>query len=167
MVDRFRYHFRRALPDRYYISAAPQCKIPDLNLFSVILSSWFDFIFVQFYNTRGCSARDFLDNPYDNGFTLNRWVDAIKISPNPSAKVLIGLPASTDAAPNSNGVFYLTPQEVLNLLLYNYPPPENFGGIMLWDATYSNNNQIDGRSFAHHMREHLDTLFPRPEPTTS
>ena len=41
----------------YYISGAPQCIVPDSHLGDAISSSWFDFLFVQFYNTQSCSVR--------------------------------------------------------------------------------------------------------------
>lgn len=155
MVNRFRHHYKQASPDKYYISAAPQCPIPDVNLGLVVMSTYFDFIFVQFYNNHGCSARDFITDKAKSGFTLSRWIDIAKMSPNPSAKVLIGLPASKAASELDKGRYYITPNEVLSILVYLYPFPENFGGIMLWDATYSENNQIDGKSYAQNVKEKL------------
>ena len=41
---------------KYYISGAPQCVIPDSHLGDAINSAWFDFLFVQYYNSAQCSV---------------------------------------------------------------------------------------------------------------
>ena len=36
------------LPDRYYVTAAPQCPFPDAELGNALNSAFFDAVYVQF-----------------------------------------------------------------------------------------------------------------------
>ncbi|KAI9041665.1 class III chitinase ChiA1 [Aspergillus affinis] len=166
MIDRFREHFD-LIPDRtFYISGAPQCSIPDQQLGLAIAASVFDFVWVQFYNTAGCSARDFFNVAGNGkgGFSYDAWVNVIKNGRNRAAKLYIGLPASESAAKPG---YYLTPEEV-DVLVARYMGryPDTFGGIMLWEATASERNQIDGAAYAEHMKNILVQRDPaHPTPT--
>ncbi|KAL2367655.1 hypothetical protein RJZ57_007981, partial [Blastomyces gilchristii] len=166
MVDRLRYRFKEDSKRKYYISAAPQCPPDDKQLAVPIMKSYFDFIFVQFYNTYYCSARSWVSNPRTSAFSFDDWVKVIKRSPNPSARIYLGLLASVTATTASD-IYYLTPEEVKPLAkTFMDKYPKNFGGIMLWEATHSENNQINGKSYADHMKRVLYELSP-PPPTTS
>ncbi|TLD25849.1 glycoside hydrolase [Venturia nashicola] len=125
----------------YLTSAAPQCARPDVHLGPALNSGWFDYVFVQFYNTAGCSAMDFIQGKPDS-FNFNDWTSASYVNPN--TKVYIGLPASTASA---NSGFYLTPTQV-HTLLSSFVSTSNFGGIMLWEATASARNLICGNDYA-------------------
>ncbi|KAJ5118130.1 hypothetical protein N7526_011153 [Penicillium atrosanguineum] len=92
VVNRLRSNFKQYPDETFYISAAPQCSIPDQQLSDAIANSVFDFIWVQFYNTAGCSASDY----FDGGFNFASWIQVIKESANPHTKLFIGLPASKD-----------------------------------------------------------------------
>ncbi|KAL2863509.1 class III chitinase ChiA1 [Aspergillus lucknowensis] len=165
MIKRLRRRFTE-VPDRtFYISVAPQCPIPDKQLSVAIANSLVDFVWVQFYNSNPCSARDFVEGT-KNGFNFDDWVEVIKEGANPNAKLYVGLPASQSAALPG---YYLTPQEVEPLVKkYMNKYPETFGGIMLWEATESKNNQIDGVSYADKIRDILFDLDPNhPTPTPS
>ncbi|PGH28370.1 chitinase, partial [[Emmonsia] crescens] len=165
MVNRLRSRYREDPGKKYYISAAPQCPPDDKQLAVPIMTSYFDFIFVQFYNTYYCSARSWVTNPRRSEFSFDEWVKVIKRSPNPSARIYIGLAASVNATYDDN--YYLSPLEVLPLAAtFMTKHPKNFGGIMLWEATYSENNQINGKSYADHMKKILYELSP-PPPMTS
>lgn len=74
----------------YLTSAAPQCVRPDEHLDPALSSAWFDYVFVQFYNTNGCSAMDFINGTPDS-FNFNAWASASYV--NLGTKVYIGLPA--------------------------------------------------------------------------
>ncbi|PLB43154.1 glycoside hydrolase [Aspergillus steynii IBT 23096] len=170
MVDRFREHFE-LIPDRtFYISGAPQCSIPDQQLGLAIAASVFDFVWVQFYNTAACSARNFFNiaGSGNGGFNYDGWVNVIQNGGNRAAKLYIGLPASESAA---NPGYYLTPEEVDTLVAqYMGRYPETFGGIMLWEATASERNQINGTDYAEHMKNILvqrDPAHPTPTPIPS
>ena len=49
-VTRMRQNFANDTTKTYYISGAPQCPLPDAYLNTALTTSYFDFIFVQFYN---------------------------------------------------------------------------------------------------------------------
>ena len=142
MITRLRQLYQTETSKEYYVSGAPQCVIPDAQLADAIKNSWFDFIWVQFFNTPSCSARDYIAGT--NHMTFDDWVTTAKSSFNPKAKVFIGLPADTSA-----GTFYLNPAEVGTLVKdFKTKYPQEFGGLMLWEAAASDKNQINGSSFA-------------------
>ncbi|KAI9819240.1 MAG: hypothetical protein M1827_007396 [Pycnora praestabilis] len=92
----------------YYISSAPQCVVPDAHLADAIEKSWFDFIFIQFYNTPECSARAYFDHTYGayggpaTDISFDAWAAFVQSSSfNPDAKVYIGLPAAGAATYDS------------------------------------------------------------------
>lgn len=159
MIQQFKESlFPMDLSKNYYISGAPQCPLPDVHLSSVISESWFDFIFVQFYNTAGCSARDGVDalnstvSKRDNSeFNFEDWSQISSL--NPDFKVYLGLPASEGAVTDAD--YYLTPEEVEELVDTIYDN-DAFGGIMLWEATYSMENVINGSDYATHMKAILE-----------
>ena len=79
---------------KYYISGAPQCLSPDERLADAIKNSNFDFIFTQFYNTNGCSARDGYNglNKGSTTFTFDAWVAWLNAnSKNKGVKLYLGL----------------------------------------------------------------------------
>jgi chitinase len=71
----------------YLTSSAPQCKIPDAHLSPALSAAWFDYVFVQFYNTPGCSAMDFIQGT--GSFNYMSWATASYV--NPHTMVYIGL----------------------------------------------------------------------------
>lgn len=163
MVNRLREHFAEEPSRTFYISGAPQCPIPDVQLGDAIANSAFDFVWVQFYNTEGCSARNFIEGNGNPGFNYDDWVTVIKNSANPKAKLLVGLPASPEMAIEG---FYLKPDEVEPLVAkYMDMYPESFGGIMLWEASASDRNQVNGQSYAANMKGILNTYGPAPVST--
>jgi chitinase len=74
----------------FYISGAPQCLLPDGHLSDAIANSWFDFIFVQLYNTPVCSARAAVSGT--STFPLTSWKNIPK--KNPNAMIYMGLVSS-------------------------------------------------------------------------
>ncbi|KAK6332503.1 Chitinase 1 [Orbilia blumenaviensis] len=134
----------------YLITASPQCVYPDVILSPALKDkrSWFDMLFIQFYNNV-CAPT----NP--TSFNFNEWAEwARSSSLNPSVKLFIGAPASPSAAPSGG----FTPLESLlqvaseamedceNARVFwggasvptnsssNYNP---FGGIAFWDASWT------------------------------
>ncbi|KAF1807936.1 glycoside hydrolase, partial [Eremomyces bilateralis CBS 781.70] len=136
-------------PNEYYISAAPQCIVPDSHLSDALEHSWIDFVFVQFYNTALCSARTGLTDMA--AFTYNAWSD--HPSRNPNVRYYIGLPASTEAIFTDKS-YYLSPAEAFTIAS-DYYTDDKFGGIMLWESTYSKRNQICGKEYAYYMKDAL------------
>ena len=131
----------------------PECIVPDAHLAAAIETSPFDFLFVQFYNTPKCSARAYFDHTYGGGnsnISFASWVDFVDTKSNsPNTKVYLGLPA----APDTNVVYdlkmYLQPNEaeqIIKALQCEYK--HEFGGVMIYEATASQNNQIDGQPYA-------------------
>ncbi|KAJ5811828.1 hypothetical protein N7474_008129 [Penicillium riverlandense] len=149
------------VPDRqFYLSAAPQCPIPDPQLKVTINKGMFDYIWVQYYNTASCAAINYAQNA--TGFNYDEWVDVILASSNPDARLFIGLPASEDSAYSG---YYLTPDQVEPLVNeYMTLYPGTFGGIMLWEATSSDNNTINNMTYADSMKAILNEAA---EPWTS
>ncbi|PYH78570.1 glycoside hydrolase, partial [Aspergillus uvarum CBS 121591] len=165
MVNRLRYHYSLQQGRDFYISGAPQCSIPDKQLDNAIANAHFDFIWVQFYNTQGCSARDYVEGTVD-GFNFDKWVDVIKAGGNPDAKLYVGLPGSTSAAASPD--YYITPVEAYALVAeYMARFPDTFGGIMVWEATYSDENKFGDDSFADVMKQIVVTLDPTPPQTST
>ena len=146
---------------RYYISAAPQCLVPDQHLSLAIETSWFDFLFIQFYNTPQCSARAFFDHTFGayggppTDISFDAWVEyALKSSFNPDVKLYLGLPADKIVAWNPE--HYLDRQEAKEILQhFQCKYPESFSGAMLYEATYSENNSLDGESYAQSLKKDL------------
>lgn len=114
---------------------------------------------MQFYNTSQCSARAYFDSTYGqaaNGgvptnISYDAWISWIEgNSANAATKVYIGLPAAPGAA---NADDYLNVTEAGQLITnFKCKYPSNFGGVMLWEATYSENNQINGLSYAQNIK---------------
>lgn len=129
----------------YYLSGAPQCVLPDVHFTSVLTKAWFDFIWVQFYNTPQCSARAGINN--QNGSNKNQDISytnwTMSSSLNTNVKYYIGLPASTAAAPNDQSS-YLTLAEGQQTMKRFYGN-NLFGGVMLFEATYARNNTVCGK----------------------
>lgn len=78
----------------FYISAAPQCPVPDANLGSTIEAAYFDFLFIQFYNSPQCSARQGVNDITDgtSDFTFSTWASWVSSnSKNKNVKLYIGL----------------------------------------------------------------------------
>ncbi|KAH6824259.1 chitinase A [Perilla frutescens var. hirtella] len=74
---------------KVYLSASPDCFIPDAGLDAAIQTGLFDFIWVKFYNSPDCE--------YDGnaGNVLARWN---KWASQPGGQIFMGLPAEPEAA---------------------------------------------------------------------
>lgn len=105
----------------------------------------FDIIWVQYYNTPGCSAQDWISsNPeytstgieQSSGFSYNAWVDFLNGTASVNAKLYIGVPG----APNTDGINWFLNGTGLSSLTRAYYCKPSFGGVMIWEATSSENN---------------------------
>lgn len=97
LVNRLRWN-AEAIGKAILISSAPQCIVPDAHLSHAIARSFIDLLFVQFYNTPGCSARDGISYTQGNlagpDISFAAWVESVSIgrsSLNPNISILIGL----------------------------------------------------------------------------
>lgn len=110
---------------------------------NMILASQFDVIWIQFYNNgaAGCTARNFVNaNPnYPNQpqaiTTVNyyNWKNTINSGASNGAKIYLGLlagPVGTCASPGD----FISAQDAYNLI-QAYQGDDQFGGVMLYEAT--------------------------------
>lgn len=131
----------------YYISSAPQCFYPDRigpGSGTPLTEGWFDFVWIQFYNNH-CG----LDAYGSSAFNFAQWVTGMSNSLNPNVKLFIGAPASPLAA-GSGYVSVATLQTIATAINSAYP--QQYGGIMIWDAGNSDANSNFGGaigSFVH------------------
>ncbi|KAK6424444.1 Chitinase 2 [Elasticomyces elasticus] len=130
----------------YYIAGAPQCPLPDVHLSAVISAAWFDFLFVQFYNNPSCSARAAVN--YAAGDSLLKWTQAA--SKNANVKIYMGLPASNTSVETASD--YLTQAEVLGLVK-RFSGFAKWGGISLWESTYSQQNVACNQDYTTWMKQ--------------
>ncbi|MCJ1468613.1 Glycoside hydrolase 18 protein [Pseudocyphellaria aurata] len=154
LIKTLRAFYALETPKQYYISGAPQCVVPDAHLAPAIETSWFDFLFVQFYNTPQCSARAFFDHTYGayggppTDISFDAWSKFVASSSfNPNVKLYLGLPAAPTAT--YDPVMYLTPDEAKTIIEhFQAQHPNVFGGVMLFDVTRSETNSIGGKPYA-------------------
>ena len=153
MIKRFKVLFGADTSKSYYISGSPQCVIPDPHFTDVLSNSWFDFLFIQFYNTDGCSARDGIKKINGRGtadISYLQWVAAKSLNPN--VRMSIGLPAAKAAS--RLGTYYLNPTEAQKLIKKFYKE-KLFGGVMLWEATFAANNKVCSTDYGTWMKNIL------------
>ncbi|KAH7297831.1 hypothetical protein KP509_25G014500 [Ceratopteris richardii] len=111
------------------LGAAPQCPFPDANLGpnlsgSALSSNLFNYVWVQFYNNPPCQ---YVSDASNLLAAWQQWTSAL-----PSAQILLGLPASSDAA----GSGYVSPSTVISDVLPQIKGSSNYGGAMLYSYYY-------------------------------
>lgn len=149
MINRLKNtQFPKDTSKSYFISGAPQCPLPDVHLSGPIANAWFDMLFVQFYNNPSCSGRAAVN--YAAGDSFLKWTKAT--SKNPNVKIYFGLPASTKSVPASSAGDYLNPAEAKDLV-QRFSTNAKWGGIMLWESTYSQNNLVCNKEYATWMKD--------------
>jgi chitinase len=143
-VNQLKANFNSDRSKSYYISAAPQCPIPDANLNNALVNAPFDFIFVQFYNNY-CGMQTWQPGATNPNFNFGEWDSFVKTqSFNPDAKIYLGVAASPTAA-GSGYVSAATVGQAAKFLQATY---STFGGVMMWDASQAWNNVVNGQNFA-------------------
>ncbi|CAJ1976980.1 unnamed protein product [Sphenostylis stenocarpa] len=108
----------------FYLSAAPQCFMPDYYLDKAIKTGLLDYLFVQFYNNPPCQY-----SPGNTALLFNSW-NTWTSYVLPNNTVFLGLPAGPDAAPSGG---YIPPNVLINEVLPYVKQASNYGGVMLWD----------------------------------
>ncbi|KAK6076406.1 Endochitinase A1 [Seiridium cupressi] len=125
---------------QFYLTASPQCVVPDANMKDMLSTVAFDLVFIQFYNTWRCSARRWIvENPLYQpggpvawaGFTYGNWTNWLANTPSKNARLFLSLPGSAAAA-NKGYEVTLRGENSITNAYYCRP---NFGGISVWDAT--------------------------------
>ncbi|CZT16219.1 uncharacterized protein RCC_02061 [Ramularia collo-cygni] len=140
----------------YYLSAAPQCIVPDAHFATVMNNAWFDFMFIQFYNTPRCSARAGINRSKGIGqydISFERWT-TYATTLNPNIKFFIGLPGAAASAVQGD---YLNPGEA-QFIIKKFFGRAKFGGVMVWEATSDYRNTVCGRPFGGMMKAILNAV---------
>ncbi|KAK9418821.1 hypothetical protein SUNI508_07593 [Seiridium unicorne] len=137
---------------QFYLTASPQCVVPDANMKDMLSTVAFDLVFIQFYNTWRCSARRWIvENPLYQpggpvawaGFTYGNWTNWLANTPSKNARLFLSLPGSATAADKGYQVTLRGENSIANA----YYCRPNFGGISVWDATYASANMHGTRNF--------------------
>ncbi|OAA36837.1 class III chitinase ChiA2 [Metarhizium rileyi] len=150
MIARLRSNFASDPDNRYLITGAPQCPVPEPNMNEIITRAQFDYLWVQFYNNPGCSV--------DGTINFDDWKRNLANTPSSRAKIFIGVPASPAAATGtpSGARYYLEPAR-LAALVARHSRDVVFGGLMMWSAGYSDANRNNGCTYAQQARRILTT----------
>ncbi|EED22748.1 chitinase 3 precursor, putative [Talaromyces stipitatus ATCC 10500] len=153
MISKLRSNFKSDSGNTYYITGAPQCPIPEPNMGEIIQAAQFDYLWVQFYNNEYCS--------YPNTLNYAEWVSYISRTPSNNAKIFIGVPASElgSTGTESGATYYQSPSILANTVA-SFDTSSNWGGIMMWDAAFSNANVVDGCNYAQQAQSILKTGSP-------
>ncbi|CEP64201.1 chitinase LALA0_S10e04786g [Lachancea lanzarotensis] len=144
LAKKLREYFNSSSRD-YYLSAAPQCFYPDASVGDLLNNAEIDFAFIQFYNNY-CNV--------DSHFNWDTWTQFAAGAPNPNIKLYLGLPGSSSAA----GSGYLSDLSLVQSTVNQISSSSNFGGIMLWDASQSFTNKVDGDTYAAQMKKILGSV---------
>ncbi|KAL5331921.1 hypothetical protein ACEPPN_001461 [Leptodophora sp. 'Broadleaf-Isolate-01'] len=165
-IRRLREHFAayklvNSCSKTYLISGAPQCPLPDGNMGLTIAGAQFDLLFIQFYNNgaNGCTARNYTTDGNKGGFNYNKWVTVVNQGASKGAKLYLGLLGSSAAGTAGD---YLTALESKSLIDAWHGAPQ-FGGVMLWEATYAENNfpsSFPGKNYYQIIKQLLSTYAP-------
>lgn len=160
MISKLRQLFAQDSKNKYAISGAPQCPIPEPNMGDMIQQAKFDELFIQFYNNPGCAS-----NQYTQGnkqaFNFDQWYQQVNQGASKGAQLYIGLPASPTAATGtqSGSQYYVSPQQ-LQGMVGEYKSHPGFAGVMLWEAGESDSNKSGGCSYSQNVRSILDKGTP-------
>ncbi|KAI1479373.1 carbohydrate-binding module family 18 protein [Daldinia eschscholtzii] len=162
LANQLRANFGAAAGKTLFLTAAPQCVVPDTNLLGVLQHSVIDMLFIQFYNTPQCSAASWVaaNAAYKpggtfntGGFTFDTWTSWLSSTSSKNARLFIGLPGSTSAASASS---FVPPAQAQNLI-DAYFCRANFGGVSVWEATYAAAYSANGLNFYQNMKRDLNT----------
>ncbi|EED11606.1 endochitinase precursor, putative [Talaromyces stipitatus ATCC 10500] len=153
MIAKLRSNFVSDSSNTYYITGAPQCPIPEPNMGEIIHAARFDYLWVQFYNNRDCS--------YPNTLNYADWVSYVSGTPSANAKIFIGVPASElgSTGTDSGAAYYQCPKTLASTVS-SFHTSSKWGGIMMWDAAFSDTNVVDGCNYAQQAHSILTTGSP-------
>ncbi|APA07296.1 hypothetical protein sscle_02g020660 [Sclerotinia sclerotiorum 1980 UF-70] len=172
MINRLREHFAENPSKKYFISGAPQCPLPEPNMGAMIAGAKFDLLWIQFYNNdqAQCTARQWAENYAITGqkdseeFTYDEWIATVNGGASAGASIYIGLLGSPLAGAATD---YISPLEAQTLIESYHAKPQ-FGGVMIWEATYSQENtdaELNGDSYHGFIKSCLSPYAP-PPPTS-
>ncbi|KAJ2473806.1 Chitinase 2 [Coemansia sp. RSA 2322] len=136
-IAQLRARFATGGGKRFYITGAPQCPFPDAMLGSTLNTSWFDMVFVQFYNNF-CGL-----DAYPKGFNYDTWDQWARTqSANKDVKIYIGAPGSQSAA----GRGYVDAPTLSAIVSSTRSKYASLGGVMTWDASQAMGSSGWGQS---------------------
>ncbi|KAG0343703.1 Chitinase 1 [Podila humilis] len=124
-IERLRSNFLSSAGKKFIITAAPQCPYPDQAAKEALAHSWFDMVWVQFYNNY-CGTNAFGTSNF-NFDVWNTW--ASTVSQNKNVRILLGVPGGPGAAGSG-----IVDAPTLNKILGAVKSFSHFGGVMFWDA---------------------------------
>ncbi|OTB01299.1 carbohydrate-binding module family 18 protein, partial [Hypoxylon sp. CI-4A] len=162
LATQLRANYGTASGQAFYLTASPQCVVPDANLKGVLQQGTFDMLFVQYYNTPQCAASTWVANNANYkagatfntaGFTFDTWTTWLASTPSKNAKLFIGLLGSAQAGSAASMV---TPAQAQSLVSAYYCR-SNFAGVSVWEATYAASNVVNGLNFYQNMKKDLNT----------
>jgi len=161
MISTLRSKFATDPGNKYYITGAPQCPIPEPNMGTMIQNAVFDYLFVQFYNNNNYTYPCALPFNGNAPFNYDQWVTFTSTTQSSNAKIFIGVPAAPLAANGGPGgaTYYITPDQ-LSSLVSEYKSNTRFGGIMMWSAGFSDSNVVNGCTYAQQAHAILSTGSP-------
>lgn len=148
MIEALRSNFGSDPQNRYIITGAPQCFLPEPNMEEIVTNSQFDYLWIQFFNNPGCSV---------NGkINYKDWKRIIKNTPSANARIFLGVPAGPLAANGTDrgAIYYLEPTKLADLVA-QYRSDSAFGGIMMWAAGFSDRNVNNGCTYAQQAKSIL------------
>lgn len=149
LISTLRSNFAKDANNKYYITGAPQCPLPEANMGDAIQNSVFDYLFVQFYNNpQRCS----LNAPGSQPLNWGEWTSFLSSTKSSGAKLFVGAPAALAGA----GSGYVPPSQLASVV-NSVKSDSYFGGVMLWDASWSDENVISGCTFAQQVKSILTT----------
>ncbi|KAM0258298.1 hypothetical protein ACHAQJ_003940 [Trichoderma viride] len=158
LIETLRSNFAKDPNNKYYITGAPQCPLPEENMGVIIQNSVFDYLFIQFYNQNPTCS---LGLPGDGPLNLDDWVTFVSSTQSSSVKLFLGAPAGPLASNGNSGggVYYASPSQLATVVNGAKSNPF-FGGVMLWDAGYSDQNVSGGCNYAQQVKSILTTGSP-------
>lgn len=134
---------------RYYISAAPQCPIPDASI-PLDAMQVMDFVYVQFYNNGPCNLGQagFMDS-------FNAWSKQLAAGPNGGPKLFVG----TAACENCAGYGSYLPPAAMAPAVHKAVAAnlKNMGGVMLWDGAEGVLNTAGGKNYLQDVKSALNS----------
>lgn len=119
---------------KFYLSAAPQCPYPDLNLSPVLTgdaATALDFVFIQFYNNPSCDLR----SPGGFRASLGDWDS--QWAKKSGAKIFVGVPGAPTAAGSGS---YVEGSAFAADALKMAQKISSFAGVMVWDMSQLDKN---------------------------
>jgi chitinase len=153
---------------KYVITGAPQCALPDTIMGNMIQEAEFDALWIQFYNTPGCSARAWVaqnsamnsthpEQARPGSFTYDTWVSTTSRGASANAKLYLGLLGAPGGSNSYPGDF-LWPEEAQNLI-DTYASHTRFGGVMLWDATWANGQEVSYKGYSGNYHNYIKSVL--------